>query len=360
MSTCLYCTTEANSLEHPLPAAFGEFTNAPMLDRRVCAGCNTRRLSLLDQQIARCGPEGLMRKFYGVQGRPENAKVNPFVRGSAGGRRLEFSTFDREVGVEVNLEIENGVVRQMCELIFVETESGRTCHLPLTEGMTAEQARASMKRLGITEPFETRLSCYPDERDWVEALVRAVSPEVTFSEPKLMSYVIEQPQATFVLGERYFRAFAKIGFHYFLTQFPMYTGREEMFAKIRAFIYEDTTEPVRRINEFIGMRQHPLLLPMLNPDARPNGWRGHVLAAETRPGVCMAHIQMFLTEENPGLIYTVNLAQDSGITGHEAFAHLYRYYPDGKRGKFSGETESLPAMRVGMTFPPAAPAVAAR
>lgn len=293
-------------------------------------------------------------------GSPREREGEPVCARQCGGRRLEFSTFDREVGVEVNLEIENGVVRQICELIFVESESGRTCHLPLTEEMTAEQVRASMKRLGIAEPFETRLSCYPDERDWVEALVRAVSPDVTFSEPKLMSYVIEQPQATFVLGERYFRAFAKIGFHYFLTQFPMYTGREEMFAKIRAFIYEDTTEPIKRVNDYIGMRQHPLLLPMLNPDARPNGWRGHVLAAETRPGMCMAHIQMFLTEENPGLIYTVNLAQDSGVTGHEAFAHLYRYYLDGKRGRFSGETESLPAMRVGMTFPPAAPAVAAR
>jgi hypothetical protein len=69
---------------------------------------------------------------------------------------------------------------------------------------------------------------------------------------------------------------------------------------------------------------------------------------------------MFLTEENPGLIYTVCLARDAAIVEHNAFAHLYRYYPDGKRGRFSGEAEPLPAIRVDMAFPPAAPVVAAQ
>lgn len=62
---------------------------------------------------------------------------------------------------------------------------------------------------------------------------------------------------------------------------------------------------------------------MLNPDARPDGWRAHVLAAEIGPGVYRAHIQMFLTEENPGLIYTVNLVQDPAINDQAAYAHLY-------------------------------------
>src|ERR1700680_965979 len=98
MNKCLYCPTEADSQEHVLPAAFGEFMDAPNLDGYICGPCNNERLGLLDQQIARCGPEGLLRKFYDVKGRAEHAKVNPFARGSAGGRRIEFSTFDREFG----------------------------------------------------------------------------------------------------------------------------------------------------------------------------------------------------------------------------------------------------------------------
>lgn len=358
MSKCLYCASDADSLEHALPAAFGEFMGAPNLNGRICAGCNTRRLSLLDQQIARCGPEGFMRKFYGVQGRPENAKVNPFARGSAGGRRLEFSTFDREVGVEVNLEIENGIVTQMCELIFVETESRRVHHLPLSENMTAAQVRMGMARLAIAIPYETRISCYPHEQEWIQKLMKEVSPEVNFSEGKLMSTVIEKPRVNFVLGERYFRALAKIGYHYFLTQFPMYTGHEDVFARIRTFIYEDTNEPVRRVNEFISMRQHPLLQQMLDPRVRPDGWRAHVLAAEAQPGVCVAHVHLFLTEESAGQIYTIILAQDATLTQQNAFAHAYQYYSEGKRGRFSGEAKPLASLRMDIPFPPAKPVIA--
>ncbi|HUO18120.1 MAG TPA: hypothetical protein VMX38_24310, partial [Verrucomicrobiae bacterium] len=56
-------------------------------------------------------------------------------------------------------------------------------------------------------------------------------------------------------------------------------------------------------------------------------------------------------------IYTVNLAQDPAITEHTAHAHLYQYFSDGKRGRFSGEATSLPAIRVAMGFPPTSPAV---
>jgi hypothetical protein len=357
MAKCLYCCSDGDTREHVVPAAFGEFRDAPELQVPVCSVCNNQRLGRLDEQVARCGPEAFMREFYRVKGRAHHAAVNPFARGSAGGSRLEFSTFDREVGVEVNLEIRDGVVTQMCELILVETATGKTHHFPLTEATTADQLRTAVEQRAIPKPYDARLSCHPHERVWIEKLLQEHSPGMTFSEPKLMSHVIETPEVKFQLGERYFRGIAKIGLHYFLTQFPVYSGYEKIFSRIRAFIYQETKEPVRRVNEFVHARHHPLLLPMLNPDARPDGWRAHVLAAETRPGSCLAHIQMFLTGENPGLIYTINLVEDTAITGHAAHAHLYRYFSDGKQGRFSGEASSLPSVRVAMAFPPTTPTV---
>ena len=338
-------------------AAFGEFTDAPNLVDRVCAGCNTRRLSCLDQQVARSGPEGLLRKFYAVQGRPDNAKVNPFGRGSAGARRVELSAFDREVGVEVNLEIQDGVVTQLCELIFLEIASGKTHHFPLNESMTPAQVRAGMDRLAIVEPFDTRVSCYPHEQDWVQRLMKESIPGVQFSEGKTMSRVLEKPTAKFVLNERYFRGFAKIAFHYFLTQFPMYTGHEEIFSRIREFICVDAREPIRRVNEFISERQLPLLQEMLDPRVRPDGWRAHLLSAEAQPGICVAYVQMFLTKEYVPPIYKIILARDIAVTQRGAFAHAYRYFPNGKRDRFSGEAKSLPAIRMDMAFSPDKPVI---
>src|ERR1700685_2262967 len=116
MGLCLYSDLPADSLEHTLPAAFGEFENAPELLNRVCMKCNNTTLGKLDEQLARCGPEGFLRKFFGVQGRRSHDKVNPFERGSAGGQRLDVRAWDDKRGVEVALEFENGSPRNMREL----------------------------------------------------------------------------------------------------------------------------------------------------------------------------------------------------------------------------------------------------
>jgi hypothetical protein len=357
MAKCLYCAAAGETEEHVIPAAFGEFRSAPKLPAPLCPKCNNERLNLLDQQVARCGPEGFMREFYGIKGRAHKTKVNPFVRGSAGGSRLEFSTFDREVGVEVHLEAVDGVVTQMCELILVETGTGRAHHFPLTERTTADELRSAVARKNVAAPYDARLSCHPHEREWVEKLLQEYSPGIVYSEPKLMSHTIETPEVKFQLGERYFRGIAKIGFHYFLSQFPAYSGHESMFSGIRSFISEDTNEPVRRVNDFIQHRNHPLVYQMLNDEARPDGWKAHILAAEVKPGLCQAHVQMFLTKENPNMIYTVKLVEDPSLVGQGVAAHAYRYFPDGRQRTLSGEASPLPPIRVDQAFPPTTPAV---
>ena len=211
MTKCLYCDSDGDTRKHGIPAAFGEFRDAPELQAPVCSVCNNQRLGLLDEQVARCGPEGFMREFYGVKGRAHHTTVNPFARGSAGGSRPEFSTFDREVGVEVNLEIRDGIVTQMCELILVETETGKAHHFPLTKTMTADQLRTAIEWRAIPKPFEARLSCYSHEWARVERLLQEHSPGVTFSEPKLMSRLIETPEVKFQLGERYFEESPRSG-----------------------------------------------------------------------------------------------------------------------------------------------------
>lgn len=155
---CLYCPAEANSLEHALPAAFGEFESAPFLENRVCTKCNNTRLGLLDEQLSRCGPEAFLRTHFGVSGRDGHDAVNPYYRGSAGGRRLEMKAFDPTWNTEVALEYSNGQVRQRRELVFVESASGKTHHLPIPDDLRdPEKLRAMYARLGVTQPAECRV-----------------------------------------------------------------------------------------------------------------------------------------------------------------------------------------------------------
>jgi len=352
---CLYCPQPPNSLEHPLPAAFGEFVAAPYLDDRICEKCNNTHLGILDEQLVRCGPEAFFRRHYGVQGRPNHDKVNPFYRGSAGGQRLEMKSRDPNLGIDVLLECENGVYHQARQIIFAE-RSGKVHHIPIREGVTPEQLRTAFEQLDVEKPFDVHLFCDPGEKAWMESLIKAGWPESNLGDRSTMApTTYHGAKITVVLTDRYFRAVAKIGFHYFLTQFPEYSGHEPMFSAIRSFVLEDGCG-VDRANDCVGVRQHPLLGQMLDPRMRPDGWRAHVLCAETTTAQALAHVQMFVSEDWQAPAYTVCLARGNFVNS-VASGHAYVYYSDGLLGRYSGEAFRLQTTRASFTAPPLGPVV---
>jgi hypothetical protein len=357
MSVCLYCPNEAHSLEHPLPAAFGEFRDAPLLENRVCAPCNNERLGLLDEQLSRCGPEAVLRRFFGVQGRVTHDKVNPHYRGSAGGRRLEMKGYDKEMGVEVELECLHGEVRQSRQIVVVET-SGKTHQLPISEDLRdPEKLRASYQKLGVTQPADVRVICNPEESVWLEPLVKAAWPSASFGERALGAKNFEKGAVVKLeLTDRYFRAIAKIGFHYFLTQFAAYNGSEPCFSDIRQFIIDDAGGGLGRVNTFIGQRQNPLLGPMMC-GARPDGWVAHVLCAEIRGEELLAYVQLFVCQDYRAPVYAVRLGTNPGSEILSATGHVYKYFEEGPRGRFSGEAHALGVSHAAVEPPPLKPVI---
>jgi hypothetical protein len=164
---CLYCLAEANSLENVLPAAFGEFKDAPNLNNYICAPCNNGPLGLLDQQIARCGPEALLRKFYAVEGRAEHAKVNPFARGSAGGKRLESSAIDGTA---------DRVLSASMETLARLREQGKIRHVGLSN-VTLEHLERARKIVPIVS-VQNRYSFA--DREWDYLLNHCEQNEIVF------------------------------------------------------------------------------------------------------------------------------------------------------------------------------------
>ena len=160
---CLYCPAPGDSLEHPLPAAFGEFRDAPYLENRSCKPCNNKRLGVLDEQLTRCGPEALFRKFYGIHGRRTHESVNIFLRGSAGGKRVDLRSMDNALGIEVALEIEDGQGRQLCQSSFSKSQERRityryakaahpmSCSLPIIDSVSSIRVKTCACSSGRTK-----------------------------------------------------------------------------------------------------------------------------------------------------------------------------------------------------------------
>ena len=336
---CIYCGEEARSIEHPLIAALGEFEDAPLLHDRICEACNGgKRLGLLDEQYIRCGPESFLRRHYGIVGRENHEAVNPFYRGSAGGKRLEMLALDEEAGYPVLMECENGAYRQACQLAFFD-EDGTVAHLPIRKDASADLMKCTIEQLAIKKLVDVRMVCGDEESERVEKLVREIWPTVMIGDVKPLARSYDGGTVTVTLTDRYFRAIAKMGFHYFLTQFPEYSGAEELFASIRAYITED--RPVLEANAFVSKRATPLLGDLAVRGAHPDGWRAHILAAEAKDGLLVTYVQIFLSPDWPAPIYAVTLGHAD--REHRSAAHIYVYNADGPHGKYAGVALDLTA-----------------
>jgi len=103
-----------------------------------------------------------------------------------------------------------------------------------------------------------------------------------------------------------------------------------MFADIRQFIAEDIDDSQGRASSFSTERRPTPQYNCERPNA-PDGWRAHVIAAEIRPGGCVAHVQMFITCDWKSPIRTIVLARSEAFTSLEAAGHLFLYHSDERR-----------------------------
>jgi hypothetical protein len=209
--------------------------------------------------------------------------------------------------------------------------------------MTSGQLLKIVAGLGIMEEFESRVTFDPPTEKWVPELIGKTWPESSMSEGVTGATKFHGGIVKVQITDRYFRAIAKICFHYFLTQFTTFTGQEETFSEVRQFILEDSGDlRPARINRFISTRNSPLAVPMSNPSIRPNGWLGHLLCAEIRDGVCAAHYEPFISPQGRLRARTVHLGKCQSPQNDAVSAHLHIYYPDGKRGRYSGDALRFP------------------
>jgi hypothetical protein len=174
-----------------------------------------------------------------------------------------------------------------------------------------------------------RLIYDPPTEPWAADLFKQLWPGYSLPATTTGATRFQGGIAQFQVTNRYFRAIAKTGFHYFLTQFPNYSGHESIFSDIRAFIIEDERELVSaRINGFVGAHKSPL--------APPAPVIGHLLCAEIREGALLAHFEPFITPGSRLRAFAVRLGMDPASTYPAFRAHAHLYYAKGKTGRYHG------------------------
>jgi hypothetical protein len=144
-------------------------------------------------------------------------------------------------------------VRELrCVTLIAEDDSTYT--IRVADGMTPEQFRERVIALGINRFKSADISAASEEIPWMESLFDGFTFQGKTEWTRPPGPIIYGPFVVKVtLTNRYFRALAKIGFHYFLTKYPRFRGDEPCFEEIRNFITHDCR--VDEIGRFVTQSQ---------------------------------------------------------------------------------------------------------
>jgi hypothetical protein len=294
---------------------------------------------LLDEQLCRSGFEAFFRKKLGIAGRREHEEVNSFYRGSSRGGRLEMFGINHETGEEKELELvgPNSVRELRCVKLIAEDDSIHT--ITISDGMTREEFWKRVTALGIKTFKHADISAASEEIQWVESLFEG------FTIGRKPEWV--QPKGPITYGpltvkitvtNRYFRAMAKIGFHYFLTKFPRFRGDEPWFSEIRNFVINECS--IDEVARFVTQSREQFAY-QLRAGGRLNVW-GHLIGVNASYTGFLGRVQLFVGPESPSTVFTVQIGKNpSPIYYTEAHGDFFEYYPPEERGEFDGEVSEL-------------------
>ena len=232
------CEINADSEEHVLPRALGNFENYPSLNGKLCSVCNND-LGALDEILVRSNPVVSLRTTHGVQGRKSHRKTNPFYERSHG--RPPPAVYGQAEGdTPFRLEIlEDNRARPLRVLKVGDKE------IPVPE--QASKSPELLKEFvqshseGRLNPSDPEMTFSEFDSDFREVIQKAYSGNLreisTKPDPFLKDYPVVGTSSS-EISQKAYRAIAKIGFHFFLWAYPDgFSGFEGYFEEIKQYIW---------------------------------------------------------------------------------------------------------------------------
>jgi hypothetical protein len=324
------------SREHIIPACLGFFRNSEPLNDKICGNCNNK-FSLLDEQFCRCGPEAFLRAFLSLKGRKYHTKYSPFYRGSAGGKRIEIKSKHPTRNHQIYGEIDSGEFVPARQII-VQSKDGEYHPILVDENMKSpKELKRNLDKKGIKDPKFIECWSY-DENDQklLNRLCVIFNEKINWSDT--LPYENTEKQlmvATVTVTNRYFRAIAKIAFHYLLKNFSSFSGFEKEFDNIKNFIINGGDEKpwVRQKKGFV--------VNDLKPGLTTNRY-GHLFVVEKMSDHIIGKLQFFVGPQGLKSYYEIYLGKNpEKIIFPEGIGHQFVYFDKPDDGGFWGRMDQL-------------------
>lgn len=223
--------------DHIVPAALGEFAKLRRF-RGVCPRCNND-IGKSEAQLLRCGPEAYMvriakpRQRRGREGKAWQGAMGappPAMFTERHGARLIARPFGSDPRNTETVD----------QLVVIDQE-GKQHPIPIYVGMSSEAIRAKIKELRIEGRINVHFTIADEHSEWFERIIAELWPSAEWTElPVTEPGVYRVPGLlSFTVNDHYFRALAKMAFHYYLCYNSSgVRGDEPGFANLRHFILE--------------------------------------------------------------------------------------------------------------------------
>ncbi|HKB66712.1 MAG TPA: hypothetical protein VKC61_12725 [Pyrinomonadaceae bacterium] len=329
---CIYCSeVKEFSREHYLPECLGTFTNFETLDDRICEDCNGRIGRALEEQFCRGGEIAYFRHLLGIQGKKSHkGKVDYFLRGSGGASPLRMKGNipggEEEVHFQLVRSQEEGKlgIDYMAQMILT-AESGETHHVLLENMKEPEELQAKVDALGIGKLKQVNVIATPDQKERVEHLAKCFPVLEKSKWEELPTTGTTYTTTSFEVTDKYFRAIAKIGFHYILKHFRSFRGDEDCFADIRRFILEGGD-----IAQFVRWTEKQFI-SHIEAGYVPAKF-GHVILARANERIIWGKLQFFIGPGSTPSVYELAVAHNPTKLVYDiTSAHSFCYYESGPR-----------------------------
>lgn len=338
MTNCIYCNViEATSGEHYMPRCMGKFRNFEQLFNKLCPECN-KKIGLLDEQFCRCSPEAFYRIILGIKGRKSHGKINPFYRGSAGGRPIIVEAIHPALNCTIFFEVEKGRNAFPARQIIFLDRRGKYHSLLITEKIKdAEHLLIELKAKDLGDAKFVECWFTPEEEEWITRLCKAFSVKFDLGKSEQYGDMGKRKfVATFTVNNIYFRAVSKIAFHYFLKYFTQFTGFENEFDEIKKFIFSGG-ESEQWIRQIEGS-----FIVGLEPDISTDKF-GHLLAVDKNEKDILAKIHFFV---GPGIkphrYYEIFIGKNpERIIYCQGIGHQFVYFDEPDEDSYDGRMGPL-------------------
>lgn len=327
-ASCIYCgetfDPSAGEGDHVLSRAFGDFDDA-IIFRGACPGCNNK-LSPLEEELLRTAPEAILRRFADAA---KNRRGKPVGWQAASGvpaPRFVIKHADHDELIEGDPSI--GGQSHPVDHLAVVLKDGRNIHIRLFPSMSPDALRRKLQQQTIGDEDIACMYWHADDEntDTYKTLLKEVWPDHRHEErpatPAGMHRVPVRIECRFTV--KYYRAIAKIAFHYFLANSRCgFTGHERCFEPIRQFIMDGGQhEP------FFEDQKPQIMLPVGKlPDGSallPARWMHMLCCFESLESVVVGVYTLFGPESPPSPHFVTVLQRPAAIVlPQHQYGHAY-------------------------------------